>query len=97
MIEDPPLPSVTQLVNALQRLDADALADWAVAGDDGRERLRDRVRRTQARLNAKAIDEFAHEQEDMVAEMLALLDEWQAMLKALHRVEIEAKEAKTPS
>jgi hypothetical protein len=87
MIKDPPLPSITQLVNALQRLDADALADWAVAGDEEREHLRERVRRMQVRLNAKAIDEFAHEQEDTVAEMLALLDEWDAMLKALNQAD----------
>jgi hypothetical protein len=78
-----PFPTPAQLVDALCRLDVDLLAGWVVSGDEAREHLRDRIRRIQARAIADAIDQFLDEQEDTLAEMLGLVDDWAEMLQAV--------------
>ena len=94
MSNEPPLPSIVKLVEALHHLDGDALADWAVTGDDeARDRLRAKVNGMRTMSNARTIDQFAHDQEDTVAEMMHLLDEWHLMLQALNRAEIELSKA----
>jgi hypothetical protein len=91
MASEPPQIAPAQLVDALQRLDADLLAGWATVGSEAaREHLRDRIRRLQASLNAEAISQFAQEQEDTTVAMALLLDEWAAMLAALHEIEVAA-------
>ena len=79
-----PFTSADGLINALQRLDGDLVAGLALARDDvGRERLRDRIRRIQARITATDTERFPHQQQQTIAVRNVLLNEWAGMLEAL--------------
>ena len=85
MTDAKPFPSAAELIAALQRLDCDLVAGLALAQNDvGRARLRDRIRRIEARVRATATDQFPDHQREMVAVRMVVLNEWAAMLEALH-------------
>ena len=81
MPDERPLPDLAQVVAALQRLDAQSLVGWAFGDDDARGRLRSRVQRLRTKVTTEAIYRFADEQDDLLAEMLSLLDDWKVMLR----------------
>jgi hypothetical protein len=90
MTDEFPFVSPARLIAALQRLNADLVAGFALARDEeARKLLQDRIKRLQERAASTPIEQFADQQRETATSMLLLLAEWSAMLDTLRRLDFE--------